>query len=68
MMIKIHILSNISRRKCKQTMKFGQLIGYNTRNIFSEKSYTNCGGKTSPIPFYEKSKLNMYPDHQSEMP
>ena len=27
-------------------MKFGQLIVYNTRNIFLEKSYTKYGGKT----------------------
>ena len=27
-------------------MKFGQLIEYNMRNIFVEKSYTKCGGET----------------------
>ena len=32
-------------------MKFGQLIEYNTRNIFLEKSYTKCGGEISPRPF-----------------
>ena len=37
----IHILSNISRSKDNQTMKFGQLIQYNTRDIFLEKSYIN---------------------------
>ena len=26
-------------------MKFGQLIEYNVRNIFVEKSYTKCGGE-----------------------
>ena len=26
-------------------MKFGQLIEYNMRNIFLEKSYTICGGE-----------------------
>ena len=30
----IHILSNISRSKSNQTMRFGQLIEYNKRNIF----------------------------------
>ena len=29
-------------------MKFGQLIEYNMRNTFHEKSYTKCGGETSP--------------------
>ena len=27
-------------------MKFGQLIEYNMRTIFVEKSYTKCGGET----------------------
>ena len=29
-----HILLNISRIKGDQAMEFGQLIGYNERNIF----------------------------------
>ena len=49
--IAIHILSNISKGKRNQTMKFDQLIEYNMRNIFLEKSYTKCGGKTIPRPF-----------------
>ena len=32
--IEIHVLPNISRSKGNQTMKFGQLIEYNTRSIF----------------------------------
>ena len=36
--IAIHILSNISRSKGSQAMKVGQLIEYNTKNIFGEKS------------------------------
>ena len=32
-------------------MKFGQLIAYNLRNIFLEKSYTKCGGETISRPF-----------------
>ena len=31
-------------------MKFGQLIEYDTRNIFLEKLYTKCGEETSPRP------------------
>ena len=40
-------------------MKFGQLIEYNMRNIFVEKSYTKCGVETIPTPFSEKSKLSI---------
>ena len=36
----MHILPNISRNKDNQTMKFGQLIKYNKRNIFLQKSFT----------------------------
>ena len=32
-------------------MRFGQLVECNIRNIFLEKSYTKCGGETSPGPF-----------------
>ena len=42
----INILPNISRRKGNQSMKFGQIIECNTRNIFPKtKSCTKCGGK-----------------------
>ena len=56
--IAIHILFNISRSKDNQTMKFGQLIKYNMKNIFIEKSYTKfakCGGETIPWPFSKNS-------------
>ena len=36
---KIHTLPNISRSKGTQTIKFGHLLEYDTRNIFLEKSY-----------------------------
>ena len=55
--IAIHILPNISRSKGNQTMKFGQLIKYDMRNIFLEKLYTKCGGKTIPRPFSKKTKI-----------
>ena len=55
----MHILPNISRSKNNQTMKFGQLIECNMRNIFPEKSYTKWGGETSPRPFSEKLKLSI---------
>ena len=37
------ILPNIARHKDNQTKKFGQLIDYNMRNIFLEKSYIKGG-------------------------
>ena len=57
--ITIHILPNISRSKDNQKMKFGQLIEYNMRNIFIEKSYTKCGGETAPRAFFKKSKFSI---------
>ena len=47
------------RSKGNQTMKFGQLIEYNMRNTFLEKSYTKCGGETIPRPFSKISKLSI---------
>ena len=38
-------------------MKFGRLIECNIRSISLEKSYTKCGGQTSPRHFSEKFKL-----------
>ena len=41
-------------------MKFGQLIEYNTRNIFVEKSYTNSAGeKLFPDPYLKNKKLSI---------
>ena len=40
-------------------MKFGQLIKYNMRNEFLEKSYTKCVGETSPRFFSEKLKSSI---------
>ena len=50
----IHILPNISRNKGNQTVKLGQLIKCNMRNIFFEKPYTKPGREASPRPFSEK--------------
>ena len=54
--IAIQKLPNTLRSKGNQTMKFGQLIEYNMRNIVLEKSYIKCGGGTIPRPFSQKSK------------
>ena len=51
----MHILPNISRSKGNQTIKFGQLIEYNIRNICFEKSYTKCGEETIPRALSKKS-------------
>ena len=42
----IQTMPNISRNKHNQSLKLGQLIDYNTKNIFLEKSYAKSGGKT----------------------
>ena len=57
--IVVYILFNISRSKGNQTMKFGQLIECNMKNIFLETSCPKCGGKTSPRPFSEKLTLSI---------
>ena len=49
------MLPNISR----STVKFGQLIEYNIRNIFLEKSYTRCDKDTIPRPLAKNPKLNI---------
>ena len=48
--IVIYILPNISKSKGNQSMKFGQLIKYNMRNLFVEKSYTKWDEETIPRP------------------
>ena len=62
----IYVLPNISRSKDNQTMKFGQFIEYNMRNIFLEKSCTKGYGENSTRPFSKKSKLSISWDQQSE--
>ena len=50
--IAVHTLPNILRIKGNQTMTFGQLLEYDTRKNFLEKSYSKCGGETIPRPFF----------------
>ena len=61
---RIYLLPNIPRRKGNQTMKFGQLIEYNMKKIFLEKSYTKCCGETSPRSFSKKSQWSISRDQQ----
>ena len=50
--IATHILPNI----------FGQIIGYNIRNNFQEKSSKKYGEETIPRRFSKNSKLSIYLD------
>ena len=56
--IAIHTLPYISRIKSNQTVKCGQLIEYDMRNIFLEKSNAKCGGETIPRSFPKNLNLN----------
>ena len=40
-------------------MEFDQLIGYNMRYNFLEKSYTSCGGETINRRFSQKLKFSV---------
>ena len=58
----------MSRKVMRQSdNKIGQLIECNMRNIFVEKSYTKCGGETSPTPFSEKLKFSVSLDQYSKV-
>ena len=65
--VAIHILTNISRGKGNQTMKFGQLLEYKMSNIFREKLCIKCGGDTIPRSFSTKSKLYISLDQYSRV-
>ena len=54
--IVIYILSNISRSKDNQAMKYGQLIEYNMRNFFLENHTQNVVEKLVQTLFW-KSKI-----------
>ena len=49
--IEIHISHNISISKENHTMKFGQLIEYNMKNIFLKNHTQSVGRKLFPDPF-----------------
>ena len=50
--IAIQLLPNISRSKYNQTIKFSQLLEYNERNIFLQKSAQNKAGGLSADLFF----------------
>ena len=58
--ISMYILINISGGKGNRTMKFGQLMEYNMRNIFLKKLYTKCAGETIPRPFSKNQMEHFY--------
>ena len=55
------------RSYVNQTVKFEQLIKYDMRNTFLEKSCTKCCRKANLRPFYQKSKLRISLDQQREI-
>ena len=57
--IAIHILTNISRCKGNQILKFGHLIKYKIRKNFLETSCTKCYWENTPRPFSENLKLSI---------
>ena len=48
-------------------MKFSQLIEYDMKHIFVEKSYTKCAGEAIPRPLSKTSKLSMSLDQQCKV-
>ena len=52
-------MASILRSKGNQTKKCGQLVDYKMRDNFLEKSYSKCGGETSPKHFSEKLNLSI---------
>ena len=53
--ITVRILLDISKGKGNQAMKFGNLIEYNLRNIFLQKSYKKRNRETSSRSLFEKA-------------
>ena len=41
-------------------MKFGQLIEFNIRNIFLEKSHKTCSWKASPKPLHQQNQKSLH--------
>ena len=56
--ITTHTVPNILGSKSNLENKFVQLIEYNIRNNFAEKSYTKCDGETSLRHFKNSVSLD----------
>ena len=52
LIIAIEILTNISRGKGNQVVKFGQLIEYSVKNVFLKNHLENETWKIVPITFF----------------
>ena len=65
--ITIPIFPNVSRSKDNRTVKFGQLMKYNVRNIFLEKLHTKWDGESSLDLFRKKLKLSIALDQQTKI-
>ena len=50
-------ITQISKSKSTQMMKFGLLIEYKMRSIFLEKPYAKCGGEITLGSFFKKIKI-----------
>ena len=48
----VHLLPNISKSKGNQIVKFGQLIDYNVRNMFVQRSCRKWGRNTRSRPLF----------------
>ena len=57
--ISVHILHNISQNKGNQTMELGQLIEYNKRNIFLQKSHRKWRLVPNLFSFFEKALFEL---------
>ena len=53
----IHTLPNISRSKANQTIKLGQFIEYNKKNVFLQNHTENEAGRLIPDLFCILKKL-----------
>ena len=54
---KIYDVTDISRSKSNQAMKFGQIIKYSMKNIILEKSWKNEVGRLVPDFFFFFKKM-----------
>ena len=50
--VAINMLPNVPRSKANQTMKLGEPIEYNMRNVFLQKLCRKWGREASPRPFF----------------
>ena len=55
--VTINILVDVSKRRKNQTMKFGQLMEYNVRNISLKKLWEKKAGRLVPnlFVFFQKT-------------